>query len=46
MDKFFTAILLTVAIFSYRTVLVGSEPGGGREAEQLRQSAIVLAVQP
>jgi hypothetical protein len=43
MEKFFTAVLLTIAIFSYRTVLPGTEPGGGREAQQLQQMATVLA---
>ena len=45
MDKFFTAVLLTIAIFSYRTVLVGSEPGGGREAEQMQNLVTLMASQ-
>lgn len=45
MDKFLTAILLTVAIFSYRTVLTGQEPGGGREAEQMQNIVTLMATQ-
>lgn len=45
MDKFFTAVLLTIAIFSYRTVLTGSEPGGGREAQQMQNIVTLLTAQ-
>lgn len=46
MEKVLTAVLLTLAIASYRTVLVGTELGGAREAEQLRQLATLAIAQP
>lgn len=45
-DKLVTAALLLIVVFSYRTVLVGSQPGGAREAERLQQASNnVLALQ-
>jgi len=41
-DKLLTAVLLLTAVFSYRTVLLGEEPGSSQKAEQLQQAHIAV----